>query len=70
MKHQFDYYASEFVHPEDFVPETTCFRKQWDGFGQAPGTISIWDTGMSWELLSYIGRSSVYHPPEFVRLKF
>lgn len=65
MKHQFDYYASELAHPEDFVPESTCFRKQWDGFGQAPGTISIWDTGMSWELLSYIGRSSVYHPPEF-----
>lgn len=69
MKHQFDYYASEMAHAEEFVPETTCFRKQWENFGQAPAHISIWDTGMSWELLSYIGRSSAYTPPEFVSLR-
>lgn len=69
MKHQFDYYACEMAHAEEFVPETTCFRKQWENFGQAPAHISIWDTGMSWELLSYIGRSSAYTPPEFVSLR-
>lgn len=69
-QHQFNYYASELQHAEEFVPDKTYFRKQWADFVQAPETITIWDTGMSWEILSFIGRASVYHPPEFVSDEF
>lgn len=65
-KHQFEYYSSELQIAENYQPEQTYFKKQWEGFEQAPSDITIWDTGVNWELLSFIGRSSVYHPPEFV----
>lgn len=66
IKQQFDYYQAELQAADSYEPEQTYFKKQWESFGQAPSDITIWDTGMSWELLSFIGRSSVYHPPEFV----
>lgn len=66
-QHQFDIFAAELQVAESYEPESSFyFQKQWDGFRQAPKDITIWDTGMSWELLSFIGRSSVYYPPEFV----
>lgn len=65
-KKQFDFYNSELLSVESYVPEKSYFKKQWEGFMQAPKDLTIWDTGVSWDLLSYIGRSSVYHPAEFV----
>lgn len=65
-KQQFDYYSSELQAVESYQPDKSYFRKQWEGFGQAPSDLTTWDTGVNWELLSYIGRNSVYHPPDFV----
>jgi hypothetical protein len=67
-RQQFEYFAAEMAIAESFEPAESYFQKQWEGFVQAPTDITIWDTGVSWELLSFIGRSSVYHPPEFVRI--
>lgn len=64
---QFDYYNGELSKVEEYQPEKSYFKKQWEGFSQAPSDITIWDTGVSWDLLSYIGRNSVYHPSDFVR---
>lgn len=66
-KRQFDFYNSELQSVDTYQPEKSYFKKQWEGFVQAPSDLTIWDTGISWELLSYIGRNSVYHPPDFVR---
>lgn len=66
---QFDYYNEELMKVEEYQPEKSYFQKQWNGFSQAPSDLTIWDTGVGWDLLSYIGRNSVYHPNEFVRIK-
>lgn len=66
-KQQFDVFDKEFQQVETFKPEKSYFDKQWEGFVQAPKELTIWDTGVAWNVLSYIGRNSVYHPPNFVR---
>lgn len=69
-KQQFDYFAAEFAVAETFEPESSYyFEKQWKGIEQAPKDLTIWDTGMSWELLGFIGRASIHYPPEFVTRK-
>lgn len=66
-KKQFDYFADELQQVDTYEPETSYyFQKQWQGFEQAPKDLTIWDTGMSWDLLGFIGRASVHYPPEFV----
>lgn len=65
-KKQFEYFNEELQSVDKYEPEKSYFRKQWEGFVQAPKDLTTWDTGISWDLLSYIGRSSVHHPPEFV----
>ena len=65
-KQQFDYYNSELQSAESYQPEKSYFKKQWEGFVQAPVDLTTYDTGISWELLSYIGRNSVHVPSDFV----
>lgn len=65
-KKQFDYYNDELQNVDSYEPEKSYFNNQWKGFVQAPSELTIWDTGVSWDLLSYIGRKSVYHPEDFV----
>lgn len=64
---QFDYYNEELLKVEEYQPEKSYFKKQWEGFSQASSDLTIWDTGVSWDLLSYIGTNSVHHPSDFVR---
>lgn len=66
-KQQFDYFNTELQGAENYEPEKTYFKKQWSQYVQAPNDISTWDTGVNFELLSFIGKSSVYYPPDFVR---
>lgn len=67
-KKQFDIFDIELQKVESYQPDSSFyFQKQWQGFVQAPKDLTIWDTGVSWELLGYIGRSSVHYPDEFVR---
>lgn len=65
-KEQFDYFNKELLSVESYVPEKSYFDKQWKGFGQASKDLTIWDTGLEWNLLSFVGNASVYHPDDFV----
>jgi len=65
-KQQFDYLNTELQSVDSYQPEKTYFKQQWEGFAQAPKDLTIWDTGVSYDLLSFIGRSSIYSPPDFV----
>ena len=65
-KKQFEIFDKELKQVESYEPEKSYFKKQWEGFVQASNDLTIWDTGLSWDILSYIGRNSVYHPAEFV----
>lgn len=67
-KQQFDVFDKELQLVEKYQPEQSYFRKQWEGFTQASKDITVWDSGISWDVLSYIGRNSVYHPADFVSL--
>lgn len=66
IKAQFEYFNEELMSVDKYEPEKSYFKKQWKGFVQASKDLTTWDTGVSWDLLSYIGRNSVYSPTEFV----
>lgn len=66
-KEQFDYFNQELQSAESYTPEKSYFDNQWKGFVQAPKDLTTWDTGMTWDILSYLGNASVYHPTDFVR---
>jgi hypothetical protein len=64
---QFNYFASELQSVESYEPsDNFYFKKQWEGFVQPSNELTIWDTGLGWDLLSFVGRSSVHYPPNFV----
>lgn len=65
-KKQFEYFNNELLAAESYTPERSYYDKQWQGFVQASKDLTTWDTGVSWDLLSYVGRASVYHPANFV----
>lgn len=67
-KKQFEFLNSELLAVESYEPEKSYFKKQWEGFVQAPRDNTIWDTGVNFELLSFIGKNSVYYPSDFVGL--
>lgn len=63
---QFEYFNKELLAAESYTPEKSYFDKQWQGFVQAPKDLTTWDTGITWDLLSHVGKASVYHPANFV----
>ncbi|XP_064622382.1 2-oxoadipate dehydrogenase complex component E1-like [Lineus longissimus] len=50
---------------ESHVPKADHLEKQWSGFSQAPDSISKWETGVSPDLLKYVGAKSVSVPEDF-----
>lgn len=50
---------------ENFKPEKSYFTKQWYGINQASHQVTSWDTGLSTEILRYIGMKSVQYPDNF-----
>lgn len=45
-------------------------KGRWTGMIQAPHSLETWDTGVSRDLLRYIGAKSVTLPKNFVSLSF
>ena len=41
-------------------------QKQWTGYRQGSGEITVWDTGVNVDLLKYVGAKSVTLPEDFV----
>lgn len=60
------YLNDELQNYESYEPEKTYFERQWTGITQASDNVTSWDTGLDYSLLSYIGKSSVYYPDNFV----
>lgn len=65
-KKHFDYLNEELKTFESYVPEKTYFEKQWSGLEQAPNGLTIWDTGVSNEVIWHVAKASIYTPPDFV----
>lgn len=68
-RERFEYFNTELLASETYIPEKPEFSKQWKGFVQAPKELTTWDTGVEWNLLSNVGRASVHVPDDFVNYK-
>lgn len=69
IKTHTEFLANELASWESYEPEVSYFNSQWTGFQQASSEVTSWDTGIDYSLLSFIGRSSVSFPQDFVNTK-
>lgn len=69
-KKQFEVFDKELQSVESYQPEQSYFKRQWEGLSQSSKQLTIWDTGVDWEILRHVGENSVYHPPNFVSLDY
>ncbi|XP_054725087.1 probable 2-oxoglutarate dehydrogenase E1 component DHKTD1 homolog, mitochondrial [Anastrepha obliqua] len=60
-----DHLDTELTLAESYKPKTNYFRKQWTHLTSATNKHTVWDTGLDYQLLNYIGHQSVYHPEDF-----
>lgn len=63
-----NYLDAELKLSESYKPEANYFKKQWTGLTSATDQLTVWDTGLDYQLLNYIGHQSVQLPEDFVRL--
>lgn len=42
------------------------FRGNWNGFSQASEAITVWNTGVEFDLMTFVGAKSVQYPETFV----
>lgn len=50
---------------DSWMPEAPCFRKQWSGWEQAPDAVTVWDSGVDPNHLTYVAYKSVEYPEDF-----
>ncbi|GAB0099368.1 Probable 2-oxoglutarate dehydrogenase E1 component DHKTD1 homolog, mitochondrial [Sergentomyia squamirostris] len=65
VEEQTNFLTSELNQVDAYEPDHWYFRKQWAGMKQAGGEVTIWDTGLDYSLLGYIGVKSVAYPENF-----
>lgn len=58
--------TKELNNTDSYQPEPYYFQKKWASFKQPAKEISIWDTGIDYGLLQYVGKKSVHTPENFV----
>ncbi|XP_050294186.1 probable 2-oxoglutarate dehydrogenase E1 component DHKTD1 homolog, mitochondrial isoform X2 [Anthonomus grandis grandis] len=61
----FDWLNEELGQSENWLPKDVYFKSQWTGFGQAPAAVTVWDTGIDVDLMTFIGEKSVKYPESF-----
>ncbi|VDD94531.1 unnamed protein product [Enterobius vermicularis] len=66
LKQQSDRLTNEFRAVNSALPEAKHLKGRWTGMIQAPHSLETWDTGVSRDLLRYIGAKSVTLPKNFV----
>ncbi|CAH0552068.1 unnamed protein product [Brassicogethes aeneus] len=50
---------------DNYEPEDLAYKKQWEGITQAEESITTWDTGIDFDLMTFIGEKSVKTPEIF-----
>uniref|UniRef100_W8AY39 Putative 2-oxoglutarate dehydrogenase E1 component DHKTD1, mitochondrial n=1 Tax=Ceratitis capitata TaxID=7213 RepID=W8AY39_CERCA len=60
-----NYLDAELKLSESYKPEANYFKKQWTGLTSATDQLTVWDTGLDYQLLNYIGHQSVQLPEDF-----
>lgn len=65
-KQHMDYLNSELTNVESYRPEPYYYQKKWKHIKQASAAITVWDTGVDYSLLHFIGKHSVHIPNGFV----
>lgn len=62
-----EYLNCELTNVENYQPEPYYYQKKWKDIKQAAQAITVWDTGVDYSLLQFIGKQSVHIPEDFVR---
>ncbi|XP_040582261.1 probable 2-oxoadipate dehydrogenase complex component E1 homolog [Lepeophtheirus salmonis] len=60
-----DLFVSEFNNSDSYEPSKAVFVKEWSNLQEAPNEQTIWDTGVSHDVLKYIGAKSVSFEDDF-----
>lgn len=66
----FNWLNDELIKVDQYQPERYYFQNKWKHIQQATPTINVWDTGVDYDLLQFIGKQSVYIPNGFVSLSY
>ncbi|XP_059479567.1 probable 2-oxoglutarate dehydrogenase E1 component DHKTD1 homolog, mitochondrial [Neocloeon triangulifer] len=64
QKH-YDWLNSQLKISDDYQPEATYLNGPWSTVSQADAAITTWDTGVSNDLLKFVGQKSVSLPEDF-----
>ncbi|XP_067617256.1 probable 2-oxoadipate dehydrogenase complex component E1 homolog isoform X2 [Eurosta solidaginis] len=60
-----NYLDSELAESKAYAPQASYLKKQWTGLINATDQLTTWDTGLDYQILSYIGHQSIKHPEDF-----
>ncbi|KAK9892284.1 hypothetical protein WA026_019091 [Henosepilachna vigintioctopunctata] len=55
----------EYKQTDHCKPYDPSFKNNWENFVQAQNQITIWDTGVNSDILSFVGNKSVKYPDDF-----
>lgn len=61
----FDWLNEELVASENWKPKDVYFKAQWEGISQAADAVTVWDTGIDVDLMTFLGEKSVKYPENF-----
>ncbi|XP_066249250.1 probable 2-oxoglutarate dehydrogenase E1 component DHKTD1 homolog, mitochondrial isoform X1 [Euwallacea similis] len=64
-KEQVDFLNEELKNSEHWIPRDVYFHGHWTGFSQPNHAVTVWDSGVDVELLTFVGRNSVKYPQNF-----
>lgn len=59
------YLNNEFKHIDSYQPQPNHLQKKWANYIQVGNSISKWDTGISLDILKFVGIKSVHIPENF-----
>ncbi|CAG9764871.1 unnamed protein product [Ceutorhynchus assimilis] len=61
----FDWLNEELNKSEDWNPKDVYFKSQWQGISQPAAAVTVWDTGIDVDLMTFLGEKSVKYPENF-----
>lgn len=66
VEEHIEYLNTELANVDRYQPEPYYYQKKWQSIKQASPAVTVWDTGVDYSLLHFIGKQSVHIPKDFV----
>ncbi|XP_076267795.1 putative 2-oxoadipate dehydrogenase complex component E1 homolog [Rhynchophorus ferrugineus] len=61
----FDWLNEELKAADEWEAEDSYFKEQWQNISQPDEAITIWDTGIASDVMTFVGLKSVHYPSNF-----